>query len=103
MAFQSGPFEAALATAAGADGALQRELRIGFLESAERLLDLMRRSRCDANWRIAARRLHALAGGFHATQLMDLAEQALGGVPGDPAALREIQTHLGEIRGPTTG
>lgn len=103
MAFQSGPFEAALATAAGADGALQRELRAGFLESAERLLDLMHRSRCDANWQMAARRLHALAGGFHATQLMDLAEAASGGVPGDPAALRAIEAHLGDIRGPTTG
>lgn len=102
MAFQSGPFEAALATAAGEDGRLQRELRAGFLESADRLLDLMRRSRCDANWQMAARRLHALAGGFHATQLMDLADQALGGAPGDPAALRGIETHLGEIRGPTT-
>lgn len=103
MAFQSGPFEAALATAAGEDGTLQCELRAGFLESADRLLDLMRRSRCDANWQMAARRLHALAGGFHATQLMDLAQVAVGEVPGDPAVLREIQTHLGEIRGRTTG
>lgn len=102
MAFHSGPFDAALAAAAGADGALQRELRAGFLESADRLLDLMGRSRCDANWQMAARRLHALAGGFHATQLMELAGEASGGVPGDPAALRRIQTHLGEIRGPTT-
>ncbi len=101
MAFQSGSFEAALATAAGEDSALQRELKAGFLESAERQLDLLRRSRCDANWQVAARRLHALAGGFHATQLMDLAERALGGVPGDPSALREIQEHLGEIRGRT--
>ncbi|WP_454596865.1 Hpt domain-containing protein [Qipengyuania sp. SM2507] len=103
MAFQSGPFEAALATAAGEDGFLQRELKAGFLESAERQLDLMRRSRCDANWQMAALRLHALAGGFHATQLMEMAQVALGGVPGDPAALREIETHLGEIRGRTTG
>lgn len=103
MAFQSGPFEAALATAAGEDGSLQGELRAGFVESAERQLDLMRRSRCDANWQMAARRLHALAGGFHATQLMDMAETALSGVPGDPAALREIGTHLGEIRGRTAG
>lgn len=102
MAFQSGPFEAALATAAGEDRALQHELKKGFLESAERQLDLMRRSRCDANWRLAARRLYALAGGFHATQLMGMAEEALGGVPGDPAAVREIATHLGQIRGRTS-
>lgn len=100
MAFQSGPFEAALATAAGEDGALQRELRAGFIDGAERQLDLMRRSRCDANWLMAARRLHALAGGFHATQLMGIAEEALSGVPGDPVALRQIEAHLGEIRGP---
>jgi HPt (histidine-containing phosphotransfer) domain-containing protein len=99
MAFHSGPFEAALASAAGEDGALNGELRAGFLESAERQLDLMRRSRCDANWQMAARRLHALAGGFHAMQLMDLADEALSGVPGDPAALRDIEAHLDEIRG----
>ena len=103
MAFQSGPFEAALATAAGEDAALQRELKAGFLDGAERQLDLMRRSRCDANWEMAARRLHALAGGFHATQLMGIAQMAVGAVPGDPAVLREIHTHLGEIRGQATG
>ena len=103
MAFHSGPFEAALATAAGDDGPLQRELKAGFLQSAERQLDLMRRSRCDANWEMAARRLHALAGGFHATQLMDMARGAIGAAPGDPAVLREIEAHLSEIRGQTTG
>ena len=50
MAFQSGPFEAALAAAAGDDGALHGELRAGFLEGAERQLDLMHRARCDAHW-----------------------------------------------------
>ena len=99
MAFQSGPFEAALAAAAGDDGALHGELRAGFLEGAERQLDLMHRARCDANWQMAARRLHALAGGFHATQLMAFAEQARRGAPGDPSIMREISAHLDEIGG----
>ena len=57
MAYLGGALDATIAAAAGGDEALYRELRRAFLESAERQLDLLRRSRCDGNWRIAGLRL----------------------------------------------
>lgn len=99
MAYQSGPFETALAAAAGEDYALFAELRLAFLESASRQLDLLRRSRCDANWRMAALRLQGIAASFHDDVLGELANEALIGAPGDPAPIRRIGTHLDEIGG----
>ena len=99
MAYESGSFETALAAAAGEDFALFAELRLAFLESASRQLDLLRRSRCDANWRMAAMRLQGIAASFHDETLGALARETLAGAPGDPAALRRIGAHLDEIGG----
>lgn len=99
MAYESGSFETALAAAAGEDYALLAELRLAFLESASRQLDLLRRSRCDANWRMAALRLQGIAASFHDEALVDLARSALATAPGDPAAVRLIGAHLDEIGG----
>lgn len=99
MAYESGSFETTLAAAAGEDFALFAELRLAFLESASRQLDLLRRSRCDANWRMAAMRLQGISASFHDDPLESLATEALNGAPGDPAALRRIGAHLDEIGG----
>ena len=100
MAFHPGPFDHALAAAAGDDRALEEQLRSGFVESVERQLDLMQRARCDANWRLAAQHLHAVAAGFHAEEIMHLADEAGQGAPGDPAATRRIADILDTIRDP---
>ena len=50
----------------------------------------MRRARCDANWHIAALRLKGLAATFGIVPLIELAEEAMAGAPGDPAVLRQI-------------
>lgn len=97
MAYEAGALDATLAAAAGEDSALFAELRLAFTESAARQLDLLRRSRCDANWQMAALRMKGLAASFHAEPLMDLADEALDGAPGDPAVLRRIQTFLDEF------
>lgn len=99
MAYESGSFETALAAAAGEDFALFAELRLAYLESASRQLDLLRRSRCDANWQMAAMRLQGIAASFHDQALVVLARETLSGAPGDPAALRRIGAHLDEIGG----
>lgn len=99
MAYESGSFETALAAAAGEDFELFAELRLAFLESASRQLDLLRRSRCDANWQMAALRLQGIAASFHDEVLVSLAREALSGAPGDPAAVRLIGAHLDEIGG----
>lgn len=99
MAYESGSFETALAVAAGDDYTLLSELRLAYLESASRQLDLLRRSRCDGNWRVAATRLQGIAGSFHDRTLGELAREALASAPGDPVALRRIGAHLDEIGG----
>ena len=90
MAYDPGALNASLAAAVGSDGALVDELRAAFLESAIRQHDLMGRSRCDANWVISASRLKSVAASFNVTGLVELADEALDGAPGDPVILRKI-------------
>lgn len=97
MAYQAGALDATLAAAAGDDGALFLELRQAFIESCARQLDLLRRSRCDGNWRMAALRLKGLAASFHADALLELAEETIEAAPGEPTVIRRIQTWLDEF------
>lgn len=90
MAYDNGALDATLAAAAGEDAALVRELRAAFIESAARQLDLLRRSRCDGNWTVAAMRLKGIAASFNAEELLAAAENALAAAPGDPAVIRQI-------------
>jgi HPt (histidine-containing phosphotransfer) domain-containing protein len=99
MAYETGALEATIAAAAGEDAKLMSELRGAFVESAMRQLDLLKRSRCDGNWNVAAMRLKGLAASFHAEELQRAAEHALSSAPGEPAAIREIETILGRFSG----
>jgi hypothetical protein len=99
MAYDPGALNAALAAAVGGDCALVDELRAAFLESAARQHDLMSRSRCDANWVISASRLKSVAASFNVTGLVELADEALDGAPGDPVVLRKIAKALDDFRG----
>src|SRR5688572_8125105 len=100
MAYDSGALNASLAAAVGSDLSLMAELRAAFLESAERQLDLMSRSRCDANWEVAASRLKSLAASFGAVGLMALADEALDGAPSDPVVLRKIGAAVEDFAAP---
>lgn len=91
MIYDPGVLNAALAAAVGDDPQLVAELRGAFLESAAALVDQLKRSRCDANWRMAALRLQGLGASFGAVGLMAMAEAAAKGAPGDPVALRNVQ------------
>ncbi len=90
MAYESGALNAALAAAVGSDPDLLAELRGAFIESAARQIDLLGRARCDANWHFAALRLKSLAASFGVQGIVDLADQALEGAPGDPVVLRDL-------------
>lgn len=92
MAYENGALDTTLAAAAGDDAALMQELRGAFIESAHKQLDLLRRARCDGNWHVAAMRLQSLAASFHAQDLVAAAQNALQAAPGEPAAIREIET-----------
>jgi HPt (histidine-containing phosphotransfer) domain-containing protein len=91
MVYDPGALHIALAAAVGDDPQLVAELRGAFLDSAATLVDQLRRSRCDGNWRMAALRLQGLGASFGAVALMSAAEGAAHGAPGDPVALREIE------------
>lgn len=78
----------------GEDPALLLELRNAFIDSANTQIDLLRRSRCDANWHFAALRLKGLAASFGVGSVADLADQALEGAPGDPAVVRQLEMSL---------
>ncbi len=98
MSADYGSFTTAIKEAAGDDIVLMSELRVAFFESADRQIDLLSRSRCDANWQYSAWRLQSLAASFGAEDIKDLAHIAVTGAPGDPVIIRELRTALNEIR-----
>lgn len=97
MAYESGDLDATLAAAAGEDPALMAELRSAFAESVERQIDLLRRSRCDANWHVAAQRLKGVAASFCADGLIKIADEAIEAAPGDPVVIRKADRFLAEF------
>jgi hypothetical protein len=97
MSIDHGALNTALHAAAGDDAVLIQELRRAFVESAHRQIDLMTRSRCDANWHYSCLRLKGLAASFDAVELMALAEEATIGAPGDPVVLRKLGVALKTI------
>lgn len=97
MAHEAADFDAALAAAAGEDAELLHQLRAAFFESLVQQVDLLRRSRCDGNWQVAAMRLKGLGASFHAPELVRLAEQALQGAPGEPGVLRRLERFTAEF------
>jgi hypothetical protein len=97
MVYDPGALNASLAVAAGNDPMLMAELRADFMTSAARQLDLMGRSRCDANWNYAASRLKGLAASFGVLGLIELADEALTGAPGDPVVLRKLTAAIDDF------
>ncbi|CAN5313287.1 hypothetical protein BH10PSE12_BH10PSE12_00520 [soil metagenome] len=97
MSYDPGALNAALAAAVGDDSALIADLRHAFLESADRQIDLLARSRCDANWQLAAWRLKGLAASFGVGDLMALADEAAETAPGDPKMLRRLRAAVQEF------
>ena len=100
MVYDPGALNASLSAAVGSDGELMAELRIAFVEGIARQADLMGRARCDANWQYSAARLKSLAASFGAVGLLELAEEALAGAPGDPVVLRKLKAAIDEFAAP---
>lgn len=98
MSADYGSFTTAIKEAAGDDIVLMSELRVAFFESADRQLDLLSRSRCDANWQYSAWRLQSLAASFGADDIKKLAHLAVVGAPGDPVVIRELRSAIDDIK-----
>ena len=97
MSFDYGALDAALTAAVGDDQSLINELREAFLESANRQVDLLKRSRCDANWEYAAWRLKGLAASFGAVSVLQLADEAAHSAPGEPVVIRKLERAIAAI------
>ena len=93
-----GAFNTALTAAAGDDPVLIAELRAAFIESAARQVDLLSRSRCDANWQYSCYRIKGLAASFGVSEMIELADEAMAGAPGDPVIIRKLSNALNEIQ-----
>jgi hypothetical protein len=100
MVYDPGALNASLAAAIGSDSPLMNELRQAFLAGVERQADLMARSRCDANWQVAASKLKSLAASFGAVGMTELADEALAGAPGDPVVLRKLRAAIDDFARP---
>ena len=94
MAYDYAGLDWTIASALGDDAALMADLRRALVEDARYGADLLRRSRCDANWIGAAQRLKGLAASFGAGALSDAADLALALAPGDPSALRCVDAAI---------
>ena len=90
MAYEIGALDASLSAAVGNDPSLVGELRAALIDGACYYADLLSRSRCDANWIMAAHRLKGLAASFGAVPLIEAADLALDSAPGDPVAVRRV-------------
>lgn len=94
MAYDPGALDSTLAAAVGDDAALASELRGAFVDSAGRVLAVMRAAGTPEDWADAAHRLKGLAASFGALRLMAAADEAAVALPGDPALLRRIERIL---------
>lgn len=98
MSYDPGALNAALAAAVGEDFALIADLRIAFMESAERQLDLLCNAQSDAGWEVASWRLKGLAASFGLTHLMALADEAADCARGDPRILRQLRMAIDRLQ-----
>jgi HPt (histidine-containing phosphotransfer) domain-containing protein len=90
MAYDPGAIDAALAAAVGDEPALIAELRLAFVESAERAMVALETAHTHEAWRDAAARMKGLAASFGAVRLMALATHAAD-LPHDGAMLTKLR------------
>lgn len=96
MAYDPGAIDATLAAAVGDEPALIAELRMAFVESAERAIASMENAADPAGWAHAAARLKGLAASFGAIRLMALAADTASR-PGDAESLRKLRRAVARL------
>lgn len=97
MAYDPGAIEATLAAAVGDDPGLIAELRLAFVDSADKALATMENAADSDTWRAAAWRLKGLAASFGAVRLMALATEAVtAGVP-DPVLAAKLRRMVARL------
>lgn len=97
MAYDPGAIDATLAAAVGDEPALIAELRLAFVEGADRAVAQMDDAANDEAWRTAAWRLKGLAASFGAVRLMALAEEAAAQSRGDRGTLARLKRAVARL------
>jgi histidine phosphotransfer protein HptB len=96
MAYDPGAIDATLAAAVGDEPSLIAELRIAFVEGAERAIETLETASDTATWTSAATRLKGLAASFGAVRLMALAGQAVEH-PGDADLVAKLRRAVARL------
>jgi HPt (histidine-containing phosphotransfer) domain-containing protein len=96
MAYDPGAIDATLAAAVGDEPGLIAELRMAFVESAERALTALGAATTDDDWSRATLRLKGLAASFGAVRLMTLAIDAER-TPRDAATLAKLKRAIARL------
>lgn len=76
MAYDPGAIDATLAAALGDEPTLIAELRVAFVDGAERAIASIETAQDDAAWKLGTARLRGLAASFGAVRLMALTSEA---------------------------
>ncbi len=96
MAYDPGAIDATLAAAVGDEPALIAELRVAFIDSAEKAIAALEAATDSAEWERAAARLKGLAASFGAVRLMSLASEA-SCTPGNAEAVRKLRRAVARL------
>ncbi|MBN8807212.1 MAG: Hpt domain-containing protein [Sphingomonas sp.] len=96
MAYDPGAIDATLAAAVGDDASLIAELRIAFVDGAERAIEALETATDTDGWTSSATRLKGLAASFGAVRLMALAGQAAEH-PGDADVVAKLRRAVARL------
>lgn len=96
MAYDPGAIDATLAAAVGDEPALIAELRVAFVDSAEKTIGAIEAAKGDEDWALAAARLKGLAASFGAIRLMSLAAE-VAEMPGNAEAIRKLRRAVARL------
>lgn len=96
MAYDPGAIDATLAAAIGDEPTLIAELRVAFVDSAERAIATIENATDTAGWALGAARLKGLAASFGAVRLMALAGEAAD-TPHDAEIVRKLRRAVARL------
>ena len=96
MAYDPGAIDATLAAAVGDEPTLIDELRIAFVDGAERAIETIDGASDTETWTLAATRLKGLAASFGAVRLMALAQHAADR-PGDTDVVSKLRRAVARL------
>ena len=96
MAYDPGAIDATLAAALGDEPTLIAELRVAFVDGAERAITSIETAQDEAAWKLGTARLRGLAASFGAVRLMALTSEAAD-APHDAEMVRKLRRAVARL------